>query len=249
MAIKVCKVPYLNYEPYYFDMKSQEFELQECTPSGVAELLLNGSVKAGPVPTADIPKIHESFVPVSGFAISTRAASGNLFLHSKLPIEELAGKDIAVGSEGATAVKLLRLLIEKKHQLKNIQFVNPSEDHDATLVIGDPALRTRFGMRGYEFKYDLGSEWSEWTSLPLVTSKWYADPNMDDSEKILLENTLYVGMEEGVTTLCNTNETFDHLLMRAKDVTAFIRGFKYFSGLSENKGLEKLLGYFSDSGH
>ena len=56
MAIKVCKVPYLNYEPYYFDMKSQEFELQECTPSGVAELLLNGSVKAGPVPTADIPK-------------------------------------------------------------------------------------------------------------------------------------------------------------------------------------------------
>jgi len=52
-----------------------------------------------------------------------------------------------------------------------------------------------------------------------------------------------------VTTLCNTNETFDHLLMRAKDVTAFIRGFKYFSGLSENKGLEKLLGYFSDSEH
>ena len=69
---------------------------------------------------------------------------------------------------------------------------------------------------------------------------------MDKAQNILLENTLYVGMEEGVTTLCNTNETYDHLLMRARDVTAFIRGFKYFSGLAETKGLDTLLNYFSD---
>ena len=246
MTIKVCKVPYLNYEPYYFDMKSSEFELTQSPPSGVAELLLQGSVDAGPVPTADIPKIENRFAPVSGFSISTRATSGNLFLHSKYPVTDLSGKTVSVGKEGATAVKLLKLLLNNKYGLTNLNFVEPSEEHDAILVIGDPALRTRFGMRGYQHKYDLGSEWSEWTGLPLVTSKWYANPEMDKAQNILLENTLYVGMEEGVTTLCNTNETYDHLLMRARDVTAFIRGFKYFSGLAETKGLDTLLKYFSN---
>ena len=246
MAIKVCKVPYLNYEPYYFDMYSQEFELIESSPSGVRDLLVSGAIDAGPVPTADIPALSDQFDPVGGFAISTAASSGNLFLHAKHPISELDGHSIAIGGEGSTAVKLLKLLLSNKYSLNNVSYVGQKDDHDAILVIGDPALRTRYGMRGFEYKYDLASEWSEWMSLPLVTSKWFASPNLTNSQKILLENTLYVGMEEGVTTLCNTNDTYDHLLMRAKDVTAFIRGFKYFSGLSETKGLSKLLDCFNE---
>lgn len=244
MAIKICKVPYLNYEPYYFDMKSLEFELIESVPSGVAELLLDGAVDAGPVPTADIPKLSDEFVPVGGFAISTANAAGNLFLHSTCDITELDGKRIALGNEGATAVKLLRVLLTFKYNLTNIEFVSAKEEHEAILVIGNPGLRVRFGMRGYDYKYDLGTEWSEWTHLPLVTSKWFANKDLNSAQKNLLENTLYVGMEEGVTTLCNTNDTYDHLLMRPKDVTAFIKGFKYFSGLSETKGLAKLMDCF-----
>ncbi|HCG90411.1 MAG TPA: hypothetical protein DEZ08_01030 [Dehalococcoidia bacterium] len=258
MPITVAKVPYLNYEPFYFDMQLEsgfqtrvnrpntmqgQFNLIKAEPSEVAELMLAGEIDAGPVPVADIKLIESFCYPVSHFAISTANQAGNLFLYSKIQISELEGKTIQLTTKGATSNELVKILLQCKYGFNKCVYVTEETENDAILMIGDPALRARFGLQGYSFKYDLGLEWSEWTKLPLVTSKWYANNNLPKQDQILIENTLYVGMEEGVTTLCNTNETIDHLLMRPKDIVSFIRGFKYFSGNSETKGLMKLKEY------
>jgi chorismate dehydratase len=41
---------------------------------------------------------------------------------------------------------------------------------DAALLIGDRAMRAC--LPGYQFAYDLGEEWTEWTGLPMVYAVW-----------------------------------------------------------------------------
>jgi chorismate dehydratase len=45
-------------------------------------------------------------------------------------------------------------------------------DADAALLIGDEALRAYWDVPEGLFAYDLGSEWTTWTGLPMVYAVW-----------------------------------------------------------------------------
>jgi predicted solute-binding protein len=53
----------------------------------------------------------------------------------------------------------------------------------------------------------------------------------------LLEDTLYVGLEEGVDHLYHTSEPREHLLMLPRDVVEYAQGLRYFLGMSEQKSM------------
>ena len=238
MTVNVARVSSLNAEPFYKDMERRGFQLLEMPPSEIAPALRQGLIDAGPVPLVDSFHLEDGFEPVSGFCIATADQSRSVLLYSRTPIEELTGVTVGVCSESGSSLQLLQALLQTRFQVRPEGYGAMDDTCDAFLVTDDQALRRRRGVRGYPHRYDLGEEWRRWTGLPFVYSRWYGRKAMDPSDALLLEDALYVGMEDGVQALFDESEPRDHVLMLPKDVSEYIRGFRFFMGLSEYKSVD-----------
>ncbi|MDA0733040.1 MAG: menaquinone biosynthesis protein [Chloroflexi bacterium] len=246
MPITVGRVPYLHTEPFYFDMPRRGIELRDFMPSKMAAAAESGEIDAGLVPVVDAFRLEDRFNPIVGFCIACNDSSGSVFLYSTKPIEELSGARIGVTDEAATAPKLLEVLLKLKYGISPGEYVPlQPQEYDAFLIIGNRALRQRRGARGFPHRYDLGQEWNSWTGLPFVFARWIARKDMDSKELALLEDTLYVGLEDGVDALYHLNEPKDELLMLPRDVVNHLQGVRYFMGLSEQKGLNTFREYLN----
>jgi chorismate dehydratase len=243
MAIKVGRVPYLHCEPFYFDMERRGIELYEMMPSALATASEKGEIDAGPASLVDCFLMEDRFQPVSGFCIANSEQAGSVFLYSTKPIEELSGARIGITDEDSTAPKLLQVLLNLKYQVQPETYVSLREPNDAFLLVGNRALRQRRGARGFPHKYDLGREWNSWTGLPFVFSRWIVRKDLDRKDIALLEDTLYVGLEDGVDSLYHLNEPREDLLMLPRDVVEYIQGIRYFIGLSEQKAIDRFRQY------
>ena len=243
MAIKVGRVAQLSFEPFYIDMERRGVELRDIPLNQVAEAIRQGEIDGGPVPLSDSFGMASHAVPVSGFCLSAAARSGSNLFYSRKPIEELDGARVALSEVDPTTVQLLQVLLAEKYRLAAPQLVQPNDEHDALVISGDAALRRRRGMRGYPHRYDLGQEWHNFTDLPFVFSRWMRRDSMEHREAMLLEDTLYVGLEEGVDSLFHLSEPRENLLMLARDVMEYIIGYRYFVGLSEQKSIDLFRAY------
>jgi chorismate dehydratase len=238
MVVRVGQVPEISFEPFYNDMERRGLQLIQTPQDAMASALEQGEIDAGPVPLVDSFRLVEGYRPVAGFCLAVAERAGSDLLFSKEPIENLNGARIAVDRQDSTSAHLLRVLLNIKRNLTPEAFVAPQDSHDAMMITGHQALRRRRGLRGYPHKYDLGQEWYDWTGLPFVFARWLVRRDMDANEAALLEDTLYVGMEEGVDILFRESEPRDYLLMLARDIVEYILGFRYYIGLSEQKAID-----------
>ena len=238
MTVSVARLSCLNAEPFYRDMERRGFQLRDMLPSQVAPALQEGIIDAAPVPLADAFSLGDGFQPVSGFCISTVDESLSVLLYSRLPVDQLTGVTVGVCDEPGSSLQLLQVLLQEKHRVQPQRFTAMDDSSDAFLVTDDQALRRRRGVRGYPHRYDLGEEWRQWTGLPFVYSRWYVRKGLDPTDSLLLEDALYVGMEDGVQALFDESEPRDDVLMLPKDVSEYIRGFRFFMGLSEYKSVD-----------
>ena len=235
--MKVGRVPDLNYEPFYFDMEHRGIQLHQMPQGSLGQAVEKGEIDGGPVPLAECFGLEDRFQYVAGFCLAAWEKSGSIFLYCQEPVAELKGARIGIPSEPATSFDLLRVLLAFKYEVQPQAYVTPEDPHEALLQEGNQGLRRRRGVRGYPHKYDLVEEWNQWTGLPFVLARWMFRPDMDAADAALLENTLYVGMEEGVDALFHLSEPRDNLLMLAKDVVEYIQSYRYFMGLSEYKSV------------
>lgn len=243
MTLKVARTPYLNAEAFYIDMERRGLSLHDILPGRVAAAIREGEIDAGPVPLVDAFRLEEQTKPVSGFCIATTEKAMSVLLYSQKPIEELADASIGLPEDAETPHRLLQVLLSLKYQVKPGDYVSMSEPHEAFLITDDPALRRRLGARGFPHRYDLGAEWFHWTGLPFVFSRWVARKDIGDADFLLLEDTLYVGLEEGVEKLFHESDPRDKLLMLPKEVVEYIQGHRFFTGLSERKAIDLFQGY------
>jgi len=102
-------------------------------------------------------------------------------LVSTVPLAQLDGRRVALGSTSRTGVLLARMLLGQRYQVRPEYFSCPPEltqmllEADAAVVIGDVALRALYEApaRGLTV-VDLGQAWREWTGLPMVFAVWAA---------------------------------------------------------------------------
>ena len=238
MAIRVGRVIQLSFEPFYIDMERRGVQLVDIGLNQVAEAIREGEIDGGPVPLTDSFGMNEFASPVAGFCLSAAGRSGSNLFYSRVPIEELNGARVALSDVDPTSVQLLQILLEKKYELGSPELLQMADEHDALVISGDAALRRRRGMRGYPHRYDLGDEWHRFADLPFVFSRWMRRSDMEHRDAMLLEDTLYVGLEEGVDSLFHLSDPRENLLMLARDVMEYIIGYRYFVGLSEQKSIE-----------
>jgi chorismate dehydratase len=246
MAITVGRVPDLNFEPFYIDMERRGIVLQDMKLHDVPQALRDGQINAGPVSLADSFDLEDVCAPVAGFCLSASVRAGSNLLYSKMPLESLSGATIATATPDSTTRSLFQVLLAQNHKGSTDSFVAWPEEHDAFVISGDNALRRRRGARGYQHRYDLGQEWHDMTGLPFVFARWMGRKEMNEDETLLLEDTLYVGLEDGVDSLFHLSEPKDHLLMMARDIVDYIIGYRYFVGLSERKSIDLFKGYLAE---
>src|SRR5215813_2157256 len=243
MALRIGHVPYLHTEPFYFDMARRGMALYELVPGAVTVAAANGAIDAGPVPLVDCFRLEDRFQPVSGFCLACAKRAGNLFLYSKQPIEQLTGARIGITDETSTSLRLLQVLLSLKYHVQPAAYVTLQDPYDAFLLIGNRALLQRRGVQGYPYTYDLGEEWYRWTGLPFVHARWIARQDLAPRDIAVLEDALYVGLDEGMDALYHQSEPRDDLLMLPRDIVTYLDGLRYFIGMAEQKAINQFRTY------
>jgi chorismate dehydratase len=112
------------------------------------------------------------------FVIGSRGPVHSILLESTRPIEELNNTRVAVPTASATGVVLLKILLALRYNVAvRFEWFVQEQGRDpfldgaaAVLWIGDIALRRSFTAA--RLIYDLGTEWTDWTKLPIAFAIW-----------------------------------------------------------------------------
>src|SRR4030067_1695688 len=103
--------------------------------------------------------------------IATPGPARSVLLFSDRPPSSLDGAVIGVSGETSTSVELLRVLLAFKHHVEPRAWVTSGKPCDATLLIGDRAIREATSPRRAAHVLDIGGGWHEWTGLPWLFAR------------------------------------------------------------------------------
>jgi chorismate dehydratase len=175
--VRLGSVTYLNARPCVAGLdRDPRFDLRFDVPSQCAELLHEGAIDVGLIPSIEYLRApdHERYRIVPGVAIASRGPVASVALYTKRPVSDVAS--IALDTSSRTSVALTRVLCARAFEIEP-SLVPSSPDlsamlarYDAALLIGDNAL---FTAGGHDVeKIDLGETWTNLTGLPFVYAFW-----------------------------------------------------------------------------
>ena len=248
MKTRVGKIPYLNSEPFYYRMVRDDIELISLVPSDLSRAAEAGEIDAGPVPIVDCFRLEDRFTQLGQFCIATLDKARSILLYSKRPIHDLGGATIGITGETSTSRRLLQVLLAYRFEVEPKEYVTLNDEHDAFLLIGDEALRRRYGVPGYPYRYDLGEEWHKWTKMPFVFALWVVDKNMPEKRMTYLENVLYTCVDEGLEHMSLIGQMREDVRMSTREIVEYYQGFRYWAGVGEIKAMAKFREYLTSLG-
>jgi chorismate dehydratase len=238
MPARIARIPYLSCEPFYFDMERRGIALHDTTPSSLVDAAVRGEIDAGPIPLTDCWRLDDAFRFLSGFCLATIRRAGSVVLHSKVPMQELTGCQLAISGDAATSSLLLKVLLALKYHVSPAAYVTVEEANDAFLLVGSEGLRQRHGVWDYPHTYDLGEEWYQWTGLPFVFARWMVRKTLDRKDVAVLEDMLYVGLQDWADGIFRSTGSRDDVLMHPRDILEYTQGIRYFLGVPEQRAMD-----------
>lgn len=185
-------IPYLNCEPFYARVDELDFEIVREHPRRLGQLAEEGIATGGPMAVVDWFRLRDRFDPLGDFGIACEGPAHSVLFFSRRPLERLTGARIGLTAESSTSVRLLRLVLEKKHFLEGLEYSREvGDEDDGRLLIGDEALRAATdGLDGHPFVYDLGQEWHGWRALPFVFARWVVSKDVSEEDRRILAECL-----------------------------------------------------------
>jgi len=186
----VLGVPrYANTSPlYHFLQESEELQFRYGVPTELNQWLLEGSVDLSLVSSYFYLANADRLRPLPDFSIADLGPVYSVNLFHKVPWDRL--KRVALTTESATSVRLLRYLLEADGL--RVEYTSEAgglellERYDGVLLIGDRAIQTYAGLLpalpesvhqvpwqvGGVQVTDLSMKWYERTRLPFVFAVW-----------------------------------------------------------------------------
>jgi chorismate dehydratase len=159
--IRLGRIAYVNMAPVFFRLDATVDEVQG-VPTDLNARLLRGELDVAPISSIEYARNADRLRILPRLCVSSEGAVDSIQLVSKLPLE--AVRVVAVTPESATSVVLTKVL------LPDATHVPLGEEADATLLIGDAALKSAF--EDPTPHHDLGRLWLERTGLPMVFAVW-----------------------------------------------------------------------------
>ena len=178
------------------------------------------------------------------WCIASRDQVKSVMLFSKEGWTHLDGKRIGITDDTATSVKLLKVLLEKKHGVKAIferlhSGVNDYSGFDAVLLIGDLALHhNKVGLNGFELVFDLAAEWYNWQRLPFVFAVWATRKSLGEATRQELKEILAISVEKGeenLQTIAGNNGR--SIGLTNSETREYLEGFSYRLGEREKEAM------------
>lgn len=238
--IHIGLMPYLNSEVFYYAFNMPGIDLSPKVPSAMAQAADVGTLDGGPVPIVDCFRLEDRFTYVNGFCIATVERARSILLFSKLPMQELDGKNIGITDETSTTVRLLKVLLTHKYKVRPKRYVSLSESSDAYLLIGDNALRNKIGNTNFPFMYDLGEEWNNWTGLPFVFARWILRKTVPASVQRMLCEQLNASIESALRNVEHiASKRHVDLGLTIPETIEYVQSFRYVIGDQELQAIER----------
>lgn len=176
--LRISAISYLNTAPLMWDFEhgnaGTQFDISYTIPSSCAAALRAGTADIGIIPAAAYATIPD-LVILPGVAITAQRAVRSILLVSNLPLDHI--RSVALDTSSMTSVALAKVLFtkwwggERAYAAMAPDLEAMLREHDAGLVIGDPALlvdRSRY------FTLDLAEEWARLTGKAFVFAFWAA---------------------------------------------------------------------------
>jgi chorismate dehydratase len=200
--------------PVFFGLQA---DVEEVTgvPTDLNARLVRGEIDLAPISSIAYARSAERLRILSRVAVSSEGAVDSIQLVTRAPLSRV--RSIAVTPESATSVVLARIL------LPEAEHVPLEQEADATLLIGDAALKSMF--ENPTPHHDLGRLWQERTGLPMVYAL-FACPDPVPGGVAEVEEALLEAHRE------NRAEP-ERLARSASDVYGYPAGFlaRYFEKL------------------
>ncbi|WP_107068976.1 menaquinone biosynthesis protein [Streptomyces sp. 150FB] len=183
---RVGHIQFLNCLPLYWGLARTgtllDLELTKDTPEKLNDRLVRGDLDIAPISLVEFLRNADDLVAFPDLAVGCDGPVMSCLIVSQVPLEQLDGARLALGSTSRTAVRLAQLLLAEKYHVAPDYYTCPPDlglmmqEADAAVVIGDAALRAalhdapRLGLQ----VHDLGQMWKDWTGLPFVFAVWAA---------------------------------------------------------------------------
>ena len=198
--LKIGRIPYANLFPifHYLDTRctGRRYHYVHGVPSKLNVLLRSGELDVSPSSSIEFLMNRDEYRILPWHSISSTGPIKSILLFSSVPIEELGGRTIAVTSDSATSVVLLKIILREflsiecpltPTGLRSVRNILAS--FPAVLHIGDTAMleakkvftddkcagkgkRASTVRNPRLFVYDLGELWHTYTGLPFVYALW-----------------------------------------------------------------------------
>jgi len=160
-VIRLGRISYVNMAPVFHRLEA-EVEQVQGVPTELNARLLAGELDLAPISSIEYARNADRLRLLPRLCVSSEGAVDSIQLVARRPLEQV--RTVAVTPESATSVVLTKVLLpEARH-------VPLGEEADATLLIGDAALKSAF--EDPTPHHDLGRLWLERTGLPMVFAVW-----------------------------------------------------------------------------
>ncbi|MDA8099481.1 MAG: menaquinone biosynthesis protein [Nitrospiraceae bacterium] len=231
------------------------FQMIDGVPTELNRLLVEGKIDVSPSSSIEYAVNAGKYLILPGMSISSRTRVMSILLESKVPIEELDKRAVALTTASATSVVLLRVILEiffgvnpdfrQYEQGKE----DPYQQADAVLTIGDLALK-RAAAPTFPHAYDLGELWHRKTGLPFVFALWQVNYRKSlDRDLARIYSILKASKDYG---LAHVHELArDHAAefgIPADILERYWKVLSYDFGPDEQKGLLTYYGYAAELG-
>ena len=226
--IRLGRISYVNMAPVFYGLETDVEEVVG-VPTELNRMLLDGEIDIAPIPSIEYARNHDRLRILPRLCVSSEGAIDSIQLVTRLPFGQV--RSVAVTPESSTSVVLVRILLPKA------EIVPLGMDADATLLIGDTALRSAFEDPTPHF--DLGRLWLERTGLPMVFAVWAApEPLVEGLTE--LEHSLVASVRLG-------RSEPERLAQQAAETYGYPPGFmaRYFEKLRYSFGPRERAGLYT----
>ena len=233
-SLRVGSLPYLNSEPFFACLDG--VEQVPMMPRALGALMLRGDLDAGLLSLADALALGDA-VDLLPFGIATPGATGSVHVWSHRPLDKLHGATIGVTGETSTSVRILKLLLARRYDVRDVAWTSLDAPADAVLLIGDEALRRRGRPWHFAHCTDLGTEWVDWTGLPAVFASWVARRSLPEAARSALAEAIDGALTQGLAVLPTIAARRRDTGITEAETVAYLQNFIYRFGPGEAQAI------------
>jgi predicted solute-binding protein len=262
-AVRLGAVGYLNARPLVYGLdRHPEFSLRFDVPSRCADLLHEGAIDLGLIPSIEYLR-GENLHIVPDLAIASRGPVASVAIYTAKEMRDV--RSIALDTSSRTSVALVSVLCARAFHITPAPSpAAPDLDAmlgraDAALIIGDNALfhgsastidapAAGFQTRASSLqKIDLGDTWTSLTGLPFVYAFWAGKPGAIDAGHV---RTLQAARDAGVANTAEIASAFCPDSPERRDIAArYLQdNIRYRLGDDERAGAELFFRYAAETG-